>query len=180
MNIHIEQALHNFRTNGARYQRFDRYYNGDHDLAFASAKFENTFGSLFREFALNLCPAVCDAVADRLKIEGFSVSSPRVSKGARDDEGALTDVRATDTAAELDTIWHRNRMDARAGEVHREALKNGDAYVIVWPDADGNAAIFPNSAANCMVEYDEEQPGKIVSAAKFWRTRDKHTLLNLF
>ena len=180
MNIHIEQALHNFRTNGARYQRFDRYYNGDHDLAFASAKFENTFGSLFREFALNLCPAVCDAVADKLKIEGFSVSSPRVSKGARDDEGALTDVPATDTAAELDTIWHRNRMDARAGEVHREALKNGDAYVIVWPDADGNVAIFPNSAANCMVEYDEEQPEKIVSAAKFWRTSDKHTRLNLF
>jgi len=71
-------------------------------------------------------------------------------------------------------------MDARAGEVHKEVLKNGDAYVIVWPDADGNAAIFPNSAANCIVEYDEEQPGKIVSAAKFWRTADKHTRLNLF
>ena len=43
--------------------------------AFASAKFENTFGWLFREFALNLCPAVCDAVADKLKVEGFSVGS---------------------------------------------------------------------------------------------------------
>jgi len=72
MNINIEQALYNFRMHGGRYARSERYYNGDHELAFASAKFENTFGSLFREFALNLCPAVCDAVRDRLKIEGFS------------------------------------------------------------------------------------------------------------
>jgi hypothetical protein len=180
MNIHIEQALFNFRTNGGKYSRAERYYNGDHDLAFASAKFENTFGSLFREFALNLCPAICDAVRDKLKIEGFSVSSPRVSKGARDDEGALTNVRATDTDADLDTIWHRNRMDARSGEVHKEVLKNGDAYVIVWPDASGNASIFPNTAASCTVEYDEEDPGKIVWAAKFWRTREKFTRLNLF
>jgi hypothetical protein len=50
-------------------------YNGDHDLAFATEKFANTFGSLFREFALNLCPAVCDAIGDKLKIEGFSAFS---------------------------------------------------------------------------------------------------------
>ena len=82
MNTHIEQALYNFRTNGGRYARAERYYNGDHDLAFATEKFANTFGSLFREFALNLCPAVCDAIGDKLKIEGFSVSSPRVNKGS--------------------------------------------------------------------------------------------------
>jgi hypothetical protein len=41
MNINIEQALYNFRTQGGRYARAERYYNGDHELAFASAKFEN-------------------------------------------------------------------------------------------------------------------------------------------
>ena len=71
-------------------------------------------------------------------------------------------------------------MDGRAGEIHKEALKNGDAYAIVWPDADGNAAIYPNRASSITVEYDEELPGKIVWAAKFWRTKDKHTRLNLF
>ena len=168
MNIHIEQALHYFRTNGGRYQRYSRYYDGDHHLAFATEKFENTFGALFREFALNLCPAVCDAVRDRLKIEGFAVQSAGFSPSERDESRTLN------------TIWHRNRMDARAGEVHKEALTNGDAYVIVWPDDAGRAVVHPNSAANMTVEYDDELPGRVVWAAKFWRTTDKHLRLNLF
>jgi len=45
-------------------------------------------------------------------------------------------------------IWHTNRMDTRAGEVHKEALKNGDAYIIVWPNARGEAVFYPNRAAN--------------------------------
>lgn len=71
-------------------------------------------------------------------------------------------------------------MGLRSGEVHKEALKNGDAYAIVWPDAEGRARIYPNHAANICVSYDEEQPGRIASAAKFWRTQQKHTRLNLY
>jgi len=175
MNTHIEQALYNFRAQNGRYARSERYYNGDHDLAFATEKFANTFGTLFREFALNLCPAVCDAISDKLKIEGFSVlSEPPVVTGG--SEGA----HPPDTSGGSDSIWHRNRMDARTGEVHKEALKNGDAYVIVWPEANGKAAIHPNRASSVTVEYDDELPGKIRWAAKFWRTKDKHTRLNLF
>ena len=118
MNTHIEQALYNFRTTGARYARAERYYHGDHDLAFASAKFENTFGSLFREFALNLCPAICDAIRDRLKVEGFGISSPHVSEDFRNEEKALTNVRASDT------IWHRNRMLAGQHSIGRSRILN--------------------------------------------------------
>jgi hypothetical protein len=39
---------------------------------------ENAFGSLFREFALNLCPAVVDAVREKLKITSFSAGPPAV------------------------------------------------------------------------------------------------------
>ena len=85
MNKHIEQAITNLRTNSARYAKTERYYNGDHDLAFATEKFQNTFGTLFREFALNLCPVICDAVRDKLRVTGFSVGScvrtPCVSGG---------------------------------------------------------------------------------------------------
>ena len=168
MKEHLEEAIHNFRAGRGRYAKNERYYAGDHDLAFATDKFQTTFGSLFREFALNLCPAICDAVRDKLKITGFSV----------DDGGTDGEAEAVKRAARR--IWHENKMTLRAGEVHKEALKNGDAYVIVWPAADGSAAIFPNRAASCAVVYDEESPGQIVRAAKHWRTPDKRTRVNLF
>src|SRR6478672_103157 len=71
----LELAIQNLRANAQRYDKPERYYRGDHDLSFATEKFENAFGSLFRQFALNLCPAIIDAVRDKLKIEGFSVAN---------------------------------------------------------------------------------------------------------
>ena len=49
MNTDIENALQDLSTNAGRYDRTERYYNGDHDLRFATEKFETTFGNLFRE-----------------------------------------------------------------------------------------------------------------------------------
>ncbi|HTH52273.1 MAG TPA: phage portal protein [Pyrinomonadaceae bacterium] len=149
----LQKALDNFRLNAPRYERFSRYYNGDHDLAFATEKFQNTFGTLFREFALNLCPVVCDAMRDKLRIRGV---------------GSAND------------IWSRSRMALRCGEVHKEALRSGDAYVIVWPDAAGRATLFPNRAASIFVQYDDENAGQLLWAAKWWPTRDKHVRVNLF
>src|SRR5262245_35244083 len=177
MNQDIEQAIDAFRCRAARYAKNERYYRGDHDLAFATEKFANAFGALFREFALNLCPAVCDAVKDKLRITGFSVrsagsvSSPTVREGATLFGCALTDVRAS--AAPITNIWDGDRMDIRSGEVHKEALRNGDAYVIVWPDADGRPVMHPNRASSCVVFYDDETPGKVIRAAKYWRTHGK-------
>lgn len=163
MNTNIEKAIEDLRINSRRYTKLERYYRGLHELSFATEKFVNAFGSQFREFAMNLCPAVCDAVKDKLKITGFAVEEGRA-------DAELLAAR----------IWGENRMSLRSGEVHKEALKNGDAYVIVWPDAEGRARIYPNKAESICVSYDEETPGRIVSAAKFWRESDKHTRLNLY
>lgn len=163
MNTDIENALQDFSTNAGRYDRTERYYNGDHDLRFATEKFETTFGDLFREFALNLCPVVCDSVADKLSVAGFSVDSGPLEAG---------------TEAEL--LWRKRRMPMLSGEVHREALKNGDAYVIVWPDAAGEAVFHPNRASQIAVRYDDESSSEITLAAKCWRADDGRIRLNLF
>src|SRR5436190_23738752 len=75
MKSDLETAIANLRAAALRYEKPERYYRGDHDLAFATEKFQSTFGSLFREFALNLCPSICDAVRDKLKITGFSAQN---------------------------------------------------------------------------------------------------------
>lgn len=54
----IELALGEFRRRAPLYEKAKRYYKVQHILVFASEKFANIFGSLFREFALNLCQAV--------------------------------------------------------------------------------------------------------------------------
>jgi hypothetical protein len=151
----ITPALKVLRDRKPRYQEYAGYYDGRHPLAFATNKFRGAFGALFEAFADNLCPAVVDAVADRLVVTGFDVEEG--SEQAADDAWG---------------VWLANRMDRRAGEVHLEVLKQGDAYVIVWPDADGRPTIYPNPAATVTVTYDEEQPGRLASAAKVWATVD--------
>jgi len=163
MNTDIENALQTLSANAARYDKTERYYNGDHDLRFATEKFATTFGDLFREFALNLCPVVCDSVADKLSVVGFSVDSGPPE---------------ADREAEL--LWRKRRMPIVSGEAHREALKNGDAYVIVWPDASGEAVFHPNRASQMAVRYDEESSTEITFAAKCWRADDGRIRLNLF
>jgi hypothetical protein len=174
MNQDIPTALKRLRANADRYSRAERYYNGEHDLAFATEKFQSTFGTLFREFALNLCPIVCDAVRDKLRVTGFSLETP----DSGDDHGTETPADSVSHAAKR--IWRRNRMGTRSGEVHKEALRSGDAYVIVWADANGRAAIYPNRARSMYVVYDDEEPGRILWAAKYWPTQEGYVRLNLF
>lgn len=190
MTIDLEHAIEILRRRAGRYAKNERYYRGDHDLAFATEKFQNAFGSLFREFALNLCPAICDAVKDKLRITGFGVAQSgrnagslpaNAARGVREFRASLSGAMpVSGLRSDIDRIWDDNRVDVRAGEIHKEALKNGDAYVIVWPDTSGRAVMYPHKASSCVVVYDDETPGQILWAAKHWRTRDKRIRLNLF
>jgi len=155
-----DRALARLIASQDKYRLYRDYYGGDHRLAFATDKYRSTFGQLFAAFADNLCPAVVDAVADKLQVTDWGIQA---SEGQSDD--------ALDEQAEA--VWARNRMDLRAGEVHQEALREGDAYVLVWQGADGKAALWPQRADQVMVEYDPEDPGKVALAVKVWRVDTK-------
>lgn len=160
----LERLLARLRDNGVRAAKYERYYDGRHDLRFATDKFANTFGELFREFALNLCPVVCDAIRDKLRITGFSAERSEIG-----DVDALT--RA---------IGLRTRLHTVANQVHKEALKTGDGYAIVWPDSRGKAQVFAQNAANIAVEYSQDEPGRIVAAIKWWIDENKYARANMF
>lgn len=145
-----------------RYALYRRYYDGDHDLSFASPKYETAFGRLFAGFAYNRCSSVVDAHADRLFVEGFAVNS----------DDALSQL-ASD-------IWGMNRMDRRQDEVYTEALGMGDGYVLVWPDADGQPVIWPQRASDIRVRYSDEVPGLVTHASKIWLGADRRIRLNVY
>jgi hypothetical protein len=167
-NKDIEIAVKKLSANRLSYLKPAKYYAGDHELQFATDKFKNTFGKLFREFSLNMCPAVTDAVRDKLTLTGFAVEE---GKGKKISDDAWK-------------IWQMNRMGVRSRQIHREALIAGDAYAIVWVDPAGNTTLYPNRADSCTVFYDEETPGLVLWGAKYWLTAPdgrgaKHARLNL-
>jgi hypothetical protein len=140
-----------YRLNG--YRIAESYYDGRHDLRFATDKWRSTFGYLFRTVCDNLCPAVVDSVSDRLRVIGVS-----------SEEQAIADAATA--------IWQRNRMDIRAPETHHESLLNGDGYALVWPDKSGEAVIWSLPAHEVSVAYDRNQPGVITRAARLWQDVD--------
>jgi Phage portal protein, SPP1 Gp6-like len=159
----IRRGLRDLGLRQAKYSKLARYYDGDHDLAFATQKFRNAFGNLFNTFSDNLTPAVVNGFADNLRVDDFTV-----------EEGS------TGEADSAWRVWQSNFMEQRSAELHRELLKSGDAYVIVWQDAKGKPTIYPNKAQLVTVGYDDEQTGQIVWALKVWRTSRRTVRLNVF
>lgn len=152
-------ALAELAGRRADYQVAADYYNGSHPLVFQSEKFRTTFGERFRALSDNLCASVVDAVADRLTVTGWA-GSP-------------------DAVESADAIWAGSRMARQAGETHLEAVRTGDAYILVWPDATGAPRMYAHQAASCFVGYDEERPGAVRFAVKTWRA-GKAQRLNIY
>jgi Phage portal protein, SPP1 Gp6-like len=159
----MAKALDDFRDRVDRYALYRAYYHGAHRVAFQSSKWNQAFGVLYEGLVDNLMACVVDAASDRLQITGFGV-----------EEGPET---AGDDAW---TVWEANRMDRRSGEVHTECLRQGDAYVVVWPSQDGKATVYPQRAETCTVGYDPETPGLILWGAKGWITDADHFRLTLY
>lgn len=158
-NADIAWALAQFAARRDGYVRARDYYDGNHKLAFATDKFRSAFGGLFKAFADNLCPCVVETVKDRLRLDGFTAATVQTP---------------------VDEIWRRNRLKVRAGQVHLDALIEGDAYLIIWPDRDGSPIFYPNRGSAVCVEFDDEEPGYIIRAAKAWLIREGKYRLNLY
>jgi len=184
----LEQALHELSSasQNQQYRHYCKYYDGIHDLRFATLKFRSVFGNLFKEFAENMCPAVVDSLNERLKITGFESSAAELKEeqvpvpfpGAP----AHTRITQVDPFGEsLWDIWGRNNMDVKSTEVHQESLKEGDSYVIVWPDSDMKATIWPQVAEECRVHYDPNNEGIVLQGEKGWfDTSTRRWRLNIY
>jgi hypothetical protein len=144
--LNVELALDDLRDRNARYNEFTDYDRGFHPVMFSSKKFRRFYADVLRRYRLNLCRPVIDAISERLTIEGW--------------EG--------DAAQEW---WQRHGISLM-NKVHRPALRNGDSYVLVWPDRDMNGGtdqyrahrLLPNEAS--VVYSDENEMPEF--ALKIW------------
>lgn len=130
----------------ARYAELDRYYTGTQPLAYLAPESKAALGNRFGIMASNIPRLAVTALAERLRITGFS-GDPEVW-----------------------TDWIRNDLDQLSGVAHREALLLGDSFVIVWADRFGRPKVTVESARQVAVQCD---PGtrQIVAAVKRWETK---------
>ncbi|WP_422747912.1 phage portal protein [Mycobacterium sp. WMMD1722] len=135
----------------ARYADLDRYYDGKQPLAFLSPEAKTALGNRFGVMASNLPRLAVTALAERLRVTGF-----------------------TGEAAGVWPDWLRNDLDQTSGVAHREALLLGDSYVIVWTDPFGRPRVTVESAKQVAVLTD---PGsrEVVAAVKRWEDTQAKT-----
>lgn len=158
----LQTAIEAIKANLPMCQRFMDYYGGAHPLAFSTEKFKSSFGTTLKNMRDNLCPIVVDAAADRMEIINF----------AGDEAGK-------EVADSIWKLWQRERMELVSNETHKDALKCGMAYLIVWNDKENNARFYLQDPRNCVVIEDEET-GDPLFAAKQWRDAEDYVHLNLY
>lgn len=139
----LQDLLQRLDMPAARYAELDRYYIGTQPLAFLSPEAKTALGNRFGIMASNIPRLAVTALAERLRITGFT-----------GDDAVWDD-------------WLRNDLDQTSGVAHREALLLGDSYAIVWADQFGRPKVTVESAKQVAVLTD---PGsrEVYAAIKRW------------
>jgi hypothetical protein len=139
-----------------RLRLLEDYYSGKHPLPFLTeshtAKMRLEFSRLLNESKSNFMRLVCDAVEERLLIEGFRLSASS-SQEADQDTWAM---------------WQQNDMDSQSSIAILESLIKGQSYLSVWGDGE-NAEIAIEDACQTIVGYEPGSNYRRRSAAlKVW------------
>ena len=95
-------------------QTYRNYYEGKHRIAYATERFRDIFGRFFPASADNWMQVIVDSPVERLSVQGFRIGGAE----AGNDEAAW------------DT-WTGNKLEVGSRMAHTEAVKTGDAFVLV-------------------------------------------------
>jgi len=69
--VHLYRRL---IARSASVQRFENYYDGNHELSFSSQEYRKEFSKMLRGVSDNWMALVVDAVEERMHVEGFRMT----------------------------------------------------------------------------------------------------------
>lgn len=161
--LRIKWAIDAFRDGrNDRYDKLQRYIQGDHPLMFATPKYESAFGKRFAPFNYNRCEMAVDAHTDRMRVTGFDSNDPAISQKAID-------------------LWNLNRMHERDNYLFGDAFGLGDGYLIVEKSPHtGKVNMWVNTPQTMRVHWSETDPDTIDLAAKVWYDDEKYCYLTIY
>jgi hypothetical protein len=143
------------------YVEAQQYYQGDVPETFATAKLRRVFATTGDRSRLNFCRPIVNAVSNRLEVASI-----------QGDTKAAT--------AKISEVWENNDLGLEAREVHDNALIHGDAFVLVWPDKDGDIQISYESPRQMALVYDVENPRKKSYAVKIWQSAENISRMSIY
>jgi hypothetical protein len=100
-------------------ERYWKYYRGEAQVLFATAKFRQHFAQLLNEISDNWCEVVVDSSVERLRVTGFRFG----------EDTEIGDDQAW-------AIWQHSSLDADQVEAHEEACVTSLCYLLVEPPGD--------------------------------------------
>jgi hypothetical protein len=156
-----DTLVHRLDARWAVISEYDKAYDGRLQLSYATRKFFQVYGSLFRALANNWMKIVVDASAERLRVQGFRFGGPDA-----DDEAWK--------------IWQANGLDGESNMLHTEAIKLSEAYWMVQPVKDDLPRITAEHPQQVIVATDPADRRKRLAALKKWRGDDGLTYANVY
>lgn len=134
----LQRLYEKIKDRQAVIEVFDDYYSGNHPLPWLAPGAREEFRLVLKMMRSNYMGLVCDAMVERMAIEGFRVGD--------NEEG--------DSAAWR--LWQLNNMDSEHDKGLLEASIGGTSYLHVAPNTkkETDPFIWIEHASQCIVEYD--------------------------
>lgn len=141
---------------------YSDYYRGKHRIGqYATQAFRRDFEWILQNARENYCKAVVRGFSSKMVIQGWESNT----------------ADNADVAAQLADDFGMLRVQ---NLTHREAFKTGDAYVLVWPDINGNVRAWPKLSRMCVPKPIDGDPDRLEWLALMWITTDGYGRCNLY
>ena len=139
-------------------QVYEDYFEGRFKLAFATPKFEQTFGDMLAAVSDPYMSLVVSSTTERMDVQGFHI-------------GAIEDTNEAGDRVAMD-IWQRSHLDDESPLLFTESAKHGEAYLLAWWDpVEDRETITCEHPSNMIVRRDPATR-QITVALKCWQEED--------
>jgi len=128
------------------YELYYSYWMALQELAIDPTELNSRFGETLSKFRDNLTRPVVESAESRVRVVEFGPNSGE---------------DATD-------LWKSLDMPKQSRRVHTQAMVKGDGFVIVLPDEDGDASIWPQISDQMALLYSELDPSEKIVGFKYW------------
>lgn len=155
-----EIAVNLLTAKADRYTRLMAYVDGDQPLKYSTRRLQEAFRDITAHFNQNWLDVIVSAAVDRMQFNGWTV----------EDEGA-NDL--------LTEIYNEQELAIELEDAIRMTLITHEAFIIAWPDADGEQ-VYYNDPRMCCAIYDPENPKRLMVAGKWYQAGDLRWHLTLY